>query len=241
MRFYEERFAREYDRRLSLEQYPGDLLHEVLHELRGIASLIDCGAGSGFFTIPLAERGMEVQSIEPSPAMTAILREKIEQHKIELPVRIYENTWEQWKGEKTQAVICIHAIYGMDDYEGAVEKMLCSADKRIIVIGDNNRPSVTMTEQLRKLIPSGKTSSRRNINVGDILKRLNREFQVRNFEQTRISHFKDIKNEAEYYCYVLNLDESYCDRVIDILREKSSVNTKGYFIPLHYYDQIYIF
>jgi len=241
MRFYEERFAREYDRRLSIEQYPGDLLKEVLHELHGITSLIDCGAGSGFFTIPLAVRGMAVQSIEPSPAMTAILREKLKQHSTELPVRIYENTWEKWEGEKSQAVICIHAIYGMDDYERAIEKMLRYADKRIIVIGDNNRPSVTMTEQIRKHIPGGKTSSRRNINVSDILKRLNREFQVRNFEQTRISCFTDIKKEAEYYCYVLKLDESCCDKVIDILREKSTVNTKGYSIPLHYYDQIYIF
>lgn len=77
MKFYEQRFAEEYDRRLREENYPGELFEEVISELSAGSSILDCGAGSGLFTIPLVLSGYSVIAVEPSLAMIDILKRKV--------------------------------------------------------------------------------------------------------------------------------------------------------------------
>jgi SAM-dependent methyltransferase len=44
---------------------------------KGVRELLDIGAGTGRVAIPLAERGVKVVCVEPSPAMLAVFREKL--------------------------------------------------------------------------------------------------------------------------------------------------------------------
>jgi SAM-dependent methyltransferase len=44
---------------------------------KGVREMLDIGAGTGRVAIPLAERGVKVVCVEPSPAMLAVFRDKL--------------------------------------------------------------------------------------------------------------------------------------------------------------------
>ena len=79
MKFNEKKSAEEYQRRLSDEGYPGNLLEIVMDEVKGADSIIDLGAGTGFYSIPLAKKGYRVAAVEPSYEMMKILKGKIDE------------------------------------------------------------------------------------------------------------------------------------------------------------------
>jgi SAM-dependent methyltransferase len=49
---------------------------EIERHLEGVQTILEVGGGTGFFSIPLAERGFEVTHLDFSPAMLAIARER---------------------------------------------------------------------------------------------------------------------------------------------------------------------
>jgi SAM-dependent methyltransferase len=51
---------------------------EVGRHLAGVVTVLDVGAGTGAFSIPLAQRGFAVTHVDFSPAMLALAREKAE-------------------------------------------------------------------------------------------------------------------------------------------------------------------
>jgi SAM-dependent methyltransferase len=68
------------------EQYLGDEAvnralrwREIERHLAGVRTVLDVGAGTGAFSIPLAQRGFAVTHVDFSPAMLALAREKAEE------------------------------------------------------------------------------------------------------------------------------------------------------------------
>jgi SAM-dependent methyltransferase len=51
---------------------------EIERHLAGVRTILDVGAGTGAFSIPLAQRGFAVTHVDFSPAMLALAREKAE-------------------------------------------------------------------------------------------------------------------------------------------------------------------
>ena len=149
MKFYDRTFAAEYDRRLSAEGYPGNLVDHIARALDGCVSVIDVGAGTGFFAIPLAGRGFTVEAIEPSAHMLDILRGKID-GTIAAKIRPHHSTWEEWEGGKRDALVCLHSLYPMADPRAAIEKMTRFADRRIVLVR-NEEGSRNLTGLLREM------------------------------------------------------------------------------------------
>ena len=148
MKFYNKKFAEEYDKRLVGEGYPGNLLDHIFKNIEGASTIIDVGAGSGFFTIPLITKGFEVTAVDPSPHMIEILRRKVPENCSNL-LRIDMDKWESWQGEKADALICVHSIYSMESIQSAVLKMNDYSDKAVMVI-KSDRVSKTLSEIIRK-------------------------------------------------------------------------------------------
>jgi hypothetical protein len=240
MKFSENRYAVEYDSRMAREGYPGELLEIVRRQLAGLKSVIDCGAGSGFFSVPLFMDGYSVNAIEPSIAMIRIMREKIPSGGTCGALNIINKKWEDWIGSSCDALISIHSLYSMDEAESAVEKMIRSADRKIIICKDHQRESGSLAWKIRQKF-MGSSDYRKIIRVDDILRKKNVIFSVMDLDQERRAPYEDPEAEADYYCYHLNLDRKYRNRVMDLLLKESVREGDHYAVVSRYYDQIFIF
>jgi len=101
---------------------PDSNLDFVLQHLSENSTVLDIGAGSGRWTIPLAKKCALVTAVEPSSEMRDILKENIVSSRLN-NVRILENTWEQVETEMHDFAVSAHSIYGSPDFAGFVHKM----------------------------------------------------------------------------------------------------------------------
>lgn len=238
MSFREQRFAQEYERRLTEEGYPGNLLEKVLAEVTG-SSIIDVGSGTGFFSIPLLKRGYRIIAIEPSVEMIKILKKKAGRELLP-SLSIYNEEWESWEGDKADSLICIHAIYGMHDIQRALQKMREYSPKSIIIVkADSGRRTLSsiIGERMKKsMSPRGFYDK-----ILRALQDSGIEFSTHEIKQFRDSHFSDIDGEAEYYCYHLGLEISNHDRVKEIIRAHTEQHGEEYIFRGVYRDYLITF
>ncbi len=239
MSFQEKRSAQEYDRRLHNEGYPGSLLEIVLSAAVMSETVIDIGSGTGFFSIPLLERGYRITAIEPSHEMIHILRKKISaehRHRITL----HHGDWESWKGEHHDLSICIHAIYGMQDIENALLKMKKNATRSIVVVkADTGRR--TLSSHIRQYFKKNNRQVSFQMILADALEKLKIDFNQILAEQERVAHFKSIDDEAEYYCYHLGLHKEHLNDVKEIIRKNCERDEGGYRFRGIYRDAVFTF
>ncbi len=245
MKFHEKRFAREYDTRLTAEKYPGLLLEKISDKLKKNSSIIDCGAGSGFFAIPLARKGYSITAVEPSEAMLDILKEKLVisslNQSAEKPVILVNQSWEDYAGKGADYCICVHAIYPMADPKRALLKMREFCGETILVARDIYQSYSTISDRLRDRLNIEIPYKKNPVDVQGLLRDLNINYSAEKVDQKRISKFSDLVAEAEYYIYHLKLPQSYLNKIKEVLRDFATVTTKGYAIEQVYHDIIYIF
>jgi len=226
MKFYDRTFAAEYDRRLSAEGYPGNLVDHVERVLDGCGSVIDVGAGTGFFAIPLAVRGFTVEAVEPSEHMLDIFRGKLDSSTASR-IRLHHRRWEEWEGEKRNALICLHSLYPMADPGAAIEKMARFADRRIVLVR-NEEGSRNLSGLLREMTGRARETGFFISMIRKTLAGLNLPFSEEIVEQRRTGVFYDLDEEARYYCGHLGLKEDRLEQVRTII-EKNAVRREGYF------------
>ncbi len=238
MKFFEKRFAEEYEARLKREGYPGSLWDEVRQEIRGIRTVIDVGAGTGFFSLPLAETGCQVTAVEPSPEMIRIFRKKIPRT-LESLIEIAAVSWEDWRGCKAEGLICVHAIYGMDDVKAALLKMRENAGTVVLVIKSEGRKS-TLSEIIRHEMGIVRVSGSFRDKVVRALQGMGQPVSIRMTNQTRLSRMDDLDVEADYYCYHLGLEGSDHQRVKEIIQGVVLTDSEGFYFQEIYHDEIIV-
>ncbi len=193
--FENEDFARDYDQRLSEEGYPGNIFNIINSELRGCKTVVDIGAGTGFFSIPLCVSGYDVFAVEPSQAMAKILVNKCKMKKLNIDLTV--NDWDSWSGQKMDAAISIHSVYGFSDLRKSILKMTECASKRIILVKTDK--SQTFTKAVRKGL--AKTEKHRNIStvITEILDDNDFIYSLREMSQQRDYLCKSLFSEAEWF------------------------------------------
>ena len=239
MKFHEKRFAEEYEARLSGEGYPGILLDSVAAEINMNAKILDVGAGTGFFSIPLARMGHKVTALEPSSEMISILKHKITDD-ISNNILIEKRSWEDWNGEKYNYIISIHSIYPMRDAESSILKMKNYSDKTIMVIRADEG-SLTLTDIVRSHFNKKRPSSGYENLTYQIMNEHKIDFAVKKIFQKRRSTFTDISKEAEYFCYRTGIDESRTKEVIRIIEANAEYNNGEFSFNSEYRDVMLIF
>jgi len=226
MNFNDRISAADYDRRLSAEGYPGGLVDYIERELDGCGSVIDVGAGTGFFAIPLAARGYTIDAVEPSMYMLEILQSKIDAATAP-KIRLNNRTWEDWEGEKRDALICLHALYPMRDPRAAIEKMTRYADRRIILVR-SDEGSRNLSGLLREMTGKIRDGEPFIELIRKALAGLDMPYYEEIVEQRRTSVFYDLDGEARYYCGHLGLKEDRLEWIRGII-ERNTVRREGRF------------
>jgi S-adenosylmethionine-dependent methyltransferase len=108
------------------------VLHQQLleHLPEPPATLLDVGAGAGHQSFPLAEAGYDVTLLDPSPAMLAKARERLQglsgeaQQRVSLLQADGERADEAVHGRRFDAVLC-HGVLGYLDQPDPLVNQLC--------------------------------------------------------------------------------------------------------------------
>ncbi|MBT9148987.1 MAG: class I SAM-dependent methyltransferase [Dehalococcoidia bacterium] len=132
--FTSREFVEWYDRQLEHNGYPGILLDKVRSHLNKGSTVLDIGAGTGAFAIPLAQLVKEVMVVEPSPQMLARLGSKMNNL---TNIHLINQRWEDVNIEEVgihDMIIAAHSLYDIIDIETILKKMISAAKKHLYII-----------------------------------------------------------------------------------------------------------
>ena len=101
---------------------PDTLLDFVVEKLQPEDTVLDIGAGTGHFAIPLARVARSVTAVEPSPGTAALLRKNAAAQGL-TNIHLVDARWEDTQVEPHDVAFCSHAMYSSLDLVGFVRKM----------------------------------------------------------------------------------------------------------------------
>lgn len=101
---------------------PDSLLDFVLARTGADATVLDIGAGTGRWTVPLARVARRVTALEPTPGMEEMLRAKVAAADLD-NVDVVSSSWEDADVAPHDVVVSAHSIYLSPDLAGFVRKM----------------------------------------------------------------------------------------------------------------------
>jgi SAM-dependent methyltransferase len=122
--FTQKERARGYETRSreKSKEKPDVLLDFVRQSLQPSDTVLDVGAGTGRWTILLAQKVKRVTAVEPAAAMLEILREKAAEAQLN-NIEMINAAWQDAVVPPHDVAICAHAMYASADFAAFVHKM----------------------------------------------------------------------------------------------------------------------
>jgi SAM-dependent methyltransferase len=101
---------------------PDALLDRVIAEVRAEESVLEIGAGTGRWTVPLARKASRVTALEPTPAMAEMLRANLAESGAD-SATVVVASWEDADVGPHDVVVAAHSMYTSPDLAGFVRFM----------------------------------------------------------------------------------------------------------------------
>jgi len=134
-----ERVADDYDAEALAKRVPV-IVERVRQLVPAGASILDVGAGTGAFTLPLAAHAARVTALDYSPAMLRVLRRKLQAAAAPDNVQVVLARWEDAQVEAHDVVFAENALYRVADPRLALTKIVAAARRRGIIVWSVGRP-----------------------------------------------------------------------------------------------------
>jgi FkbM family methyltransferase len=96
-------------------------------------TVLDIGAGTGAWTVFLAQIARQVTALDPSPAMLRVLRENVAEAAL-TNVTIVDGGWPEADVVPHDVVFCSHALYGVADFATAIQRIEAMARRRCYLL-----------------------------------------------------------------------------------------------------------
>jgi SAM-dependent methyltransferase len=128
-----DRVADDYDRGALARRVPA-VLQRVRELIPPGASLLEIGAGTGGFALPLARHASQVTALDYSPAMLRVLCRKLDEDRSITNVSAIQARWEDSAVAPHDVVLAANALYRALDLRRALERMVATALQFGIVV-----------------------------------------------------------------------------------------------------------
>jgi SAM-dependent methyltransferase len=109
------------------------------------STIIDIGAGTGGWAVPMARHAKRVTALEPSPHMIEVMKENIEQEGTG-DVEIVQGSWPETETGLHDYSLCSHAMYGVADLPAFVNAMSNATRKTCLMLMRVPAPDGTMAQ-----------------------------------------------------------------------------------------------
>jgi len=119
------------------------LVDRVLELIPAGASVLDIGAGTGNYAIPLARHGSRVTALEYSPDMLAVLRRKLEEQGVQ-SVTPVQGKWEDTTLPPHDYVLAANCLYRVLDLDIALERFSALAKRQVLIVFSIGTPAVLL-------------------------------------------------------------------------------------------------
>ena len=128
-----DRAAEAYDEHTLASRAPA-VLDRVLELLPINASVLEVGAGTGAFTLPIAQRAARVTALDYSPAMIRVLRRKLTARSDAGAIDVVLSRWEDARVAPHEVAFAANAFYRTVDLRPSLTRFAAAARKRGIVV-----------------------------------------------------------------------------------------------------------
>ncbi len=116
---------------------------ETLHTFRGYVwpgdTLLDVGAGSGRFALPLAQSVKQVTALDMSPDMLAILERRAAEKDIS-NIQPLRGSWEDIPVEPHDVVLAAWSLYRQRDILASLRKLIDATRRTLIIVDGDYAP-----------------------------------------------------------------------------------------------------
>jgi SAM-dependent methyltransferase len=122
-----------YDEHASPPGYYEGTLAAIRACLHPNDTLLDVGAGTGRFALPLAGRVKQLTALDHAGPMLDILRRKLRQQNI-ANINVIEATWEAATVEPHDVVLAAWSLYRLPDILAGMHKLIAATRRTLIIV-----------------------------------------------------------------------------------------------------------
>ncbi|NMC76485.1 MAG: class I SAM-dependent methyltransferase [Candidatus Methanofastidiosa archaeon] len=124
-----------YDELMAYSRYPGKIIDRISFFLSSNDNLVDIGAGTGAFSIPMSKMLNKIIAVDPSPHQLKILRQKAHNNQCN-NIFYIDKEWKDVQIEELGTIDYSLAAYSFfeDDISSFIKKSISVASKGIFLI-----------------------------------------------------------------------------------------------------------
>lgn len=198
-------------RRRTKEAIESDTNSPTMSRIRELAghhgSILDVGAGTGRYSIPLARAGHQVTAVEPNSNMIASLKELA----AGLPLSIIEDRWPEVVGqvEQHRVTLSAHVVYDVSDIGPFLSALSEKAESGVVIEMTHRHPWVHLRPYYRVLHDLERPSGPSVDDIVSVIREvLSVEPEVEHWERPADLWFQSIEEMVAFYGRRLVLPES---------------------------------
>ncbi|NMS90660.1 class I SAM-dependent methyltransferase [Clostridioides difficile] len=138
-RLFFKKLSHKYDDKPTLYDYSKEVFDFIDKLIEKGKNLIEIGAGTGKFTIPLSKKCKVVIANDFSRDMLDMLEEKIRGHNI-TNIKTIQGKWEDVNFECSDYILSVNSLYRIWNIKDALNKMNKLAKEKVIIVRTIQKP-----------------------------------------------------------------------------------------------------